>query len=384
LTFLPGQLPVVDSGGSSFVSQGALVGNGRAGLWYVRTRATREGIEIYKLDENGDPVDSTLIEPPDLPSLARERSEQATIEGYATILNDEGPAPILSLSWSKPCEGSDSCDYPHAYETVALAEELHDRPLRLAHAMEAVPFQAARSADGGLWLFSDSLRKYDARGSLEIRQTLLERAAWPAPTVRGGSGTAFRSEALIALEGALSPQVYAFGEAGFPELWLLDARGNVEHRYSTTHMWGDADFGDTGDAVLAVDERQRTVAFVETSRGDLLVVRLDAAREKSEMRQLMREDFRSLAPISVSEDSAGNLYVISAGGARNAPLPMLCKLPLAGAMRCYTVPELAVDDRVTVDLRLIGGPEDVVYVYYLANVRDIPNTRETLARFELP
>ncbi len=391
LTFVPAPPPIADSGGSSLGRAGRVAGTGRAGLWYVRTRSTSEGVEIYRLDQTGEPLDSTVIRPPASDSRAQHAAEPSTFEGYAQILNDEGPAPILLLSWTEICA---NCKSSSSNEVVALEPELHDRPLRVEattmrwpfpDTARQVPSHATRSEDGGLWLFSDSLRKYDAHGALLIRQTLIDWRAWPAPTIRGGrAGEGFHSEALIALGASQAPHVYAFGGDGFPQLWWLDADGNVQGYYEIESSWDEVDFADRGDVTLLADREGRAVAFVETTQGDLLVYRLDAAGAESTAWQLARQDFRSLAPVSASEDEAGNLYVLSVGGGREAPVPTLCQLPLSGSLRCYALRGLAIDDSLEYGVYLAGGAEGVVYLDHLANVRDVPNARETLARFELP
>jgi hypothetical protein len=364
---------------------GVLTGSGEAGLWYLKERRKGQGIAVHTLDENGELSDSTVLEPPDSAHFSGVARDKPIIDSGAFFRPSKGDAPVISVRWYVPCDRdpSPACTQQAAVETVAFAADLEESPLRILHGQGQngldVSQGVARCDDGGLWLFAPphGLRKYDAQGEIEIQQTLL-RTAFPGLSGLGGVGG--QAQMLMATTPSQSLYLYSVDTFGAYKIWLLDEHGNP--------LWS----GNPGSAArpfLTTDVKGRAVLFAEDYAGDLIVQRFDALSGESETQRALRDDFTMLEPRQLAEDRAGNLYVLTYSGARNSPVPTLCKLPVDGDLACYAVPALRTHTPMLASnlpnsASIVGGADGVIYGFHSASQPGSELSADLLQRFDVP
>jgi hypothetical protein len=246
-------------------------------------------------------------------------------------------------------------------EVVVLSPDLSAAPMRVFPPLNTLP-SALRTQDGGAWMFSVGfLARYDATGR-QLR--LVDEFAQASPAEFTISGANYGVDwPQMALAPSDEP-ILIVGEKGLIKIWHLDDQGQVLLR---------AGFGDA-KTYPVVDRSGRAVLLTMTL-GDLSVRRVELEPEAKIVSQhtAMRDDYTDLVIDNVTEDLAGNLYVLTGTGPRGASVATVCKLPLKGDLSCYLLP--AMHGRM-----IVGGDKNVLY----AATRTTNDVAETLQRYDLP
>lgn len=346
-----------------------LAGNGRAGLFYVRTAVAGNALEVYRLDADGSIMEEARVPAPAIAKLPRDVSGHAKNVrwSYMRVVQHQGEAPILGINWKADCD-SDDLACPVGEELIALQPELRKPPLRIFPARNNSRSEAVRTNDGGLWLFEmNALQKYDAAGKVSIRQPLLDHEL-PFST-RSGIDLPSPSP-LISIGPNQDFYVWSYEETkSYASLWLFDERGNARWRIAPQ----------TTDGRLISDRESRMVEVTTNHDGEIEIRRYHDALWRITSYVVQRDDYTVMYASSVTEDAAGNIYVLTKTGPRVGASPTVCKLPLQGALTCFLVPDLQGEG-------ILGGEANVVYsgIYHRLDEQPPSEVELTLQRFEVP